>query len=326
MQTQILAYALSVPPLAHVKSLAARCWHLDECSWHRSCWRESTCRWFTARTTLSLQTRSDRVCSDDPPIHRHVRQARHGLSLFTVSISPVSLSLPLATHPLPHHRRLPSQKARSRLHTTTSDSFLSNHLSLRKSDYAVPCPGTARTSTFTSKLPAQHRPSLDCHLTLRARALHLAMQYDPRQSPAGATDAAGASRPLSFRDAAPHEVPYVRLVVRSNPDTALPISDLPPPVADGPERLSKRTWMRRCEPCSAYPVHVLKACQHQQNRCSSPTSGATVTQRVTTTQRASALSMDGGITGEYGQPHTQARHGSLSNTQNPATDGRTPRL
>jgi hypothetical protein len=33
------------------------------------------------------------------------------------------------------------------------------------------------------------------------------------------------------------------------------------------------------------------------------------------TQRASASSMDGGITGESGRSHTQARHGSLSNIQ-----------
>jgi hypothetical protein len=85
---------------------------------HRSCWLESTYRWFTARTTLSLQTRSERVCSDDPPIHRHVRQARCVMaSLFFASLF---LSQPTRQYT---HRRLPSQKPRSRLHTTTYDSL-----------------------------------------------------------------------------------------------------------------------------------------------------------------------------------------------------------
>jgi hypothetical protein len=188
------------------------------------------------QTTLLLQTRSERVCSDDSPIQRHIRQAQWVMAslIFQSLFLPC---LPFLSQPTRQYTqlRLPSQKPRSRLHTTTYDSLPShlphsNHLSPRKTAYAVPCPGTARTSTYTSILPAQHRPSLACHLTLRARTLLLAMQNDPRQSPAGATDAAGASRPPSFRDAAPHEAPYVRLVVRSNPDTALPISDLPPPV------------------------------------------------------------------------------------------------
>jgi hypothetical protein len=141
---------------------------------------------------------------------------RHGLSFF--SRLSFSRNPPANTPTADCHHRSPVAGFTRQLTTPFLATFPTpNHLSPSKTAYAVPCPGTASTST--SILTAQHRPSLAWHLTLRARTPHLAMQNDLRQS-----------RPPSFRDAAPHEVPYVRLVVRSNPDTALPISDLPPPV------------------------------------------------------------------------------------------------
>ena len=192
------------------------CSHLSDCSRHRSCWLEKTCRWFTARTTLHCNRAANAFAATTRPFT--ATYGTHGAS-WPIFFSRLSFSrnLPANTPTADSHHRSPAAGFTRQLTTPFVATFPTpNHLSPRKTAYAVPCPGTASTSTST--LSVHHRPSLARHLTLRARTPQFAMQNDLRQS-----------RPPSSRDA-PHEVQYVRLVVRSNPDTALPISDLPPPV------------------------------------------------------------------------------------------------
>lgn len=56
------------------------------------------------------------------------------------------------------------------------------------------------------------------------------MPNPPRLPVADVSDTGGAIRPPWFRDRLSREIQFVRFVMRSHPDTAMPIQDLPPPV------------------------------------------------------------------------------------------------
>jgi hypothetical protein len=89
------------------------------------------------------------------------------------------------------------------------------------------------------------------------------MPNAPRLPVADISDTGGVIRPPWFRDRLSREIQFVRFVMRSHPETAMPIQDLPSPVPMSlkwvPEP-RQRDGMSRCKPCSAYRMYVLTAC------------------------------------------------------------------